>query len=566
MTVIDLLANRFPDWLLKVLRTPLMWLSAPRAIWGMSLSLRLMLFTLVHCLVAVAVVWHYTPPASWWSLEALEPCVLVCLIPQTVGWLVRQSITPRTVDDERLMLCFHNGVSHLRTNGYFLDDAPIVLLAGLTDQEQARELLRNAGVLRELEGWIQTDDEPVHWFAGVSPLDKRQPVVYLSLTGVSMVSSTVAEVSLHGAPARVGRNVPPAWNANAGLPEMGPRGTYRSGEETIGPREVPDQSAWDVRAKAGAAGEPPDPVDSDCSPWSVPDGNPTGSLSGRPVENQNSRLEQLASLLGSVRHPQIPMHGLLLVLPQDVVVALHSDPSLLATAVKADLEALSTGCELRFPVTVLVSGMERIPGFPLFVDRLETLTTIELQKKQRLPSLAPTIIPESRTSSVRHQRYGKGADADCIATPDLVESTVDRACEHFEDGALHQCVTSEWLKKSRENRTIFQMVCTLRSRIRPVLSQVLKAAFCDSPDHESPTDRFRLGGVYFASVTPPAFLRSVLARVTELRGNVAWTGGSALKNQRFLRLAKAICLLNVMLLLGLLVAALRMWAHQLTRN
>jgi hypothetical protein len=91
-------------------------------------------------------------------------------------------------------------------------------------------------------------------------------------------------------------------------------------------------------------------------------------IASADLELQIKRLRYVCSLLKKHRQPICPLNGIVTVVPFSAV---ESSQDQLQVALQDDLETIEDVCQLICPVSILVSAIEREPGFSELMRRIE---------------------------------------------------------------------------------------------------------------------------------------------------------------------------------------------------
>ena len=254
----------------------------------------------------------------------------------------------------------------------------------------------------------------------------------------------------------------------------------------------------------------------------------------------------MCRLIARDRQGFCPINGVLIVLP---IIASGSDngPEQRAEACKADLAEMFGVFEMRCPVIVLVSDLEKFPGFADLVERL----------------------PSGQTTKRMGQRFPLVPDLDNGAVPASIESSVS----WISDILFPSMIYSQFKIESpggedatdvlKANSQLYRFLSKIRER-QVATAQLVKDSI--PAVHGEP---ILFGGCYFAgtgvnSGNGQAFTSGVLKRLIDEQDNVTWTSNAINEDANMLRLASAlkIAFLSIValgILSTLVVIGLRFW-------
>jgi type VI protein secretion system component VasK len=263
----------------------------------------------------------------------------------------------------------------------------------------------------------------------------------------------------------------------------------------------------------------------------------TRRRSGLELEPWRSRLRHLCQLIARDRQGFCPINGVLLTLP----VTAADTPGEVEDIISACRNDLSTAFDtyrLRCPILVMVSGVEKLPGFSDLVERLP-----QGQSGKRMGQRFP-LIPDLKPSEV----------------PARIESSVEWIASNLFPSMVHSLLQVETPGGEgvedvmRTNANLYRFMMEVRDRRNRLASLVRD---CIPTDSDEP---LLFGGCYFAgtgedTATGQAFSPGVLKRLIEEQDNVTWTAHALeqdASSQRLSRLIKT-CLI-VYITLGTLTS------------
>ncbi|MDD4788166.1 MAG: type VI secretion protein IcmF/TssM N-terminal domain-containing protein, partial [Pirellulales bacterium] len=165
---------------------------------------------------------------------------------------------------------------------------------------------------------------------------------------------------------------------------------------------------------------------------------------------QQRRLEYLCGLIRRLRQPYCPINGILTLLPWDLIQ--HPREALeLRRSVQADLETIRRTLLLRCPVTALVSGVEREPGFCEMIRRVGA---------QRAGT----------------QRFGKGFSVWNPPTRERLVALTAHACAAFED-CIYALFRETGALGKPGNTKLYALLCRVRRDVQDRLAHVLVGGY-----------------------------------------------------------------------------------------
>ena len=108
------------------------------------------------------------------------------------------------------------------------------------------------------------------------------------------------------------------------------------------------------------------------------------------------------------------------------------------------------------------------------------------------------------------------------------------------------------------NGKLYALLCTIRSELRTRIRNILIRGFsCETADGGIEAQPELFGGCYFAATgdtaDQQAFVRSALDKLTQLEGELEWTGEALGEDQRCHQIAQAALFFNGLLLVTLIL-------------
>jgi hypothetical protein len=266
------------------------------------------------------------------------------------------------------------------------------------------------------------------------------------------------------------------------------------------------------------------------------------------AEPQKARLAHLCRLIRRDRLGYCPINGVLLVVP---VTAADPEqaPGQFATLCRTDLNVAFDVFRMRCPVLVLISEIDKLPGFPEMIERLPS-KQLRRRVGQRFP-LVPDVSADQIDSKIR-------------GAVDWITETVLPGMVY----ALFRVETpgGEGVTDVLEgNSAILKFLTELRER-EGKLAELISSC-CVTPSDEP----LLFGGCYLAGTgadpaTQQAFAEGVFKRLIEDQDLVSWTRDALESDRRdHTRARLASVALGILITLGALAAtgqlAARYWSR-----
>ena len=461
----------------------------------------------------------------------LVVAVLMVVIPVCTYFFVKllqRGETSPYPDIEKVWLA---GLEKLAEQDVDLDDYPIFIVLGAADEKSVSRLL-DGGQQSLIVHQTPSGTGPLHWFAS-------EDAVYLSLTKASCLSSLARE---H----RGGRAGTVKGTGSAGSSGSA-RGTvnlmdddddYGSDMDAGGDAPVTQTVSEMPMAPSASGTLVPDDDDDDMfrdfdsAPTARPSVRST-NLSAQEADEQTDRLNYVCELLRKSRAPSVGINGVITVLPYSQV---EQSGGGTASSLKRDLETMSAGLQIRFPVTAVVTGMEQDSGFA------------ELARRIGL-------------SKAEASRFGTRFDVWCEPTKDRLAAFSRHVVGEFANWIFRFFRKGDGLTKPG-NRLLFAMLCRIRGRFAQGLEQVLGQGFGydDSQVPEGMTPGF--AGCYFVACgrgrqgMQQLFAKGVFDKLVDMEGELEWNGDALRAEKRRLQIANVVAFIGAISIvaLGLLVA------------
>ncbi|MEK6236116.1 MAG: type VI secretion system protein, partial [Planctomycetales bacterium] len=255
---------------------------------------------------------------------------------------------------------------------------------------------------------------------------------------------------------------------------------------------------------------------------------PVSILTDEELKEEKRRFTHVCQLLTRARRPLVSLNGILALIPFSLVEAGASGAVEITNAARGDLEAGAKALEVRCPVIVLFTGMEKQKGFRELVRRIGW-------------------------ESASEQRFGKGFHIWTTPTSQQMQALCSHACGQFERWIYNffQQKDAPW---NPGNRKLYALLCTIRQDLQQVLNSVLIGGF--SQERDSANDHpFLISGCYFAATgkdeQSQAFVKAVFDRMIDQQASLEWTKEAIDNEKRYRGLARMGMLINVLLGLAL---------------
>lgn len=420
----------------------------------------------------------------WLPLFALCSYALVWL-----GWLLHRVLSidvgPVTTDFPDIDHAWSQAVDALERAEIHLEETPLFLVLGSTaDSDEA--LFHAAGIKAQVKQVPRDPTEPLHVTA-------NRDAIWLTCPGASVLGQQ--------SPALMGG------------------GAVESTLATI-----LDQ-AYDPFKTAGAAGGSTLRIEDFMASLKKAQPQPQHPHHHRKeldTDKYVARLRYLCRLIARDRQGFCPINGVLIVLPI-ITSASDNGPEQRAEACKADLAEMFGVFEMRCPVVVLVSDLEKFPGFTDLVERL----------------------PSGQAGKRMGQRFPLVPDLDNGAVPASIEASVS----WISDILFPSMIYSQFKVESpggqnatdvlKANSQLYRFLSKIRER------QVTTARLVKDSIPAVHGEPILFGGCYFAgtgvnSGNGQAFASGVLRRMIDEQDHVTWTSNALDSDASMLRLASAL--------------------------
>jgi hypothetical protein len=424
------------------------------------------------------------------------------------------------------------GLASLSEHGLSLESIPVFLVLGSANEAQEKALMTASGMGFRVRG-IPEGPAPVHWYANVER-------IYLFCSEASWLSGLASKVDR-----RIRRNLAatsmssdrPVVNYTASSPvaqlsditrpvprDLAPAGDL--GIKTIsveefsltppgGPRSspAPAPSAPAVHAPISPTPTPRvNLMESSAVDMSLAGDEPVAMLPHESAE-QLRRLQYFCRLLQRARQPLCATNGILVLLPSAMLQARQQDVEELQKAVKSDLTMSLRTLQIRCPVTTLITGMEREPGFGELVRR----------------------VGRDRAQA---QRFGRRFDTRHLPTGTALTSLSAHLCGAFEDW-IYTLFREDGALTRPGNTRLFGLLCKVRTNLKSRLAALLTAAVGYEAAAGHVDDPILYSGCYFAATGETedrqAFIKGVFDKLNDEQEDVEWSHDSLRSNRRYRR-------------------------------
>ena len=504
-------------------QSPRAIISSPRRLMGLSLPARVTILSVFYWLIIAIVsfliflrdeqsasVWHWFRVNGLWVVAGFVGIPL--LVYKAVKLWLEEDVSPH----EDIDRAWNAGLAAIEEHGLDVRNIPIFVVLGLRDDEQARDLFQ-ASKLHFSFHDVPQGPAALHWYA-------NPDAMYLACTQVGQLSRLAAVGETDG-----DFDAPMAGQSASSDPSQ----TLVLGRDETLDEPESDEEPDDGGAAAGEqsiyqtmmldVGLPQLQQQSKASAPSSK--RPRRGLSKAEAQLETERLKYVCQLLRQARQPLCPTNGILALLTFDQVY--KNDQEVKRTA-RSDLVTASQTTRLRCPTLACVTGMEAEEGFQELVRRLG---------------------PEN----AKRARFGKGTNVWNPPKPEHVYAVAKHACGAFEDFSYSLFSRPDGLNKPG-NTKLFALLCKIRSYVREPLANLLADSFAhDVDDQDADREPLLFGGCYFAATgnsdDKQAFLASVVHKLTELQGDLAWTGKALQSERRYQSISNVMLAVNVGLVL-----------------
>lgn len=255
---------------------------------------------------------------------------------------------------------------------------------------------------------------------------------------------------------------------------------------------------------------------------------PTAKFNPPDLDQVEERLRHFCRSLRKIRGNVCPINGILTAIPFEAVA---SKSEHLSKAVQADLRILRQELQVRVPNTLLISGMEKEPGF-------STMTNL----------LGPHRTEKQRIGKGSHEKASPESKYLAVIAKQATSAIEDQIFELFQQGEV-----------LRNNNTpnLFRLLCRMRGNFGTNLIKIVEESFGFDPfkQHELSESQFLFGGCYFAAggtrKKDHAFLPSVLTKVIDLKSNIDWSIDAQRRDLLYQKQAAWVSLIGLLALIAI---------------
>lgn len=479
--------------------------------------------------------------------RALLVLALLVLIPWIVYWAVRLWMRGEEREFPDIDYAFEAGLQALEENGISIHSTPLFVFVGSEDEQQEQAILAASGRGLRVQA-VPSGPAALHWYA-------YPEAVYLFCSNAGCLSAIARQVDRKRAdrgdsgslpveiPEMVSESAPPPPSASSDSPPAaatqapspeppaqggGVRGTISVDQFlSAKPAELPAPQPPPEAARVRGTMTLSDPVTSP-PPALTPAASParpaaargaitgaaraTISLPAQEAAEQRRRFAYVCGRLAHLRAPVCPVNGIVALIPFEAIQVTPREAEDLQRAVRDEMMTGLREFQLRCPVSVLFTGLERERGFSELVRRVG---------RQRAAA----------------QRFGRGYDLAALATKEDLAAFSLHVCGAFEDWIYTLFRESGALTRPG-NTHLYSLLCRVRCNLKSRLTDLLAEGFGYDQDVDD-EDRLLVSGCYFAATgaTPDrqAFVQSMFDKLEEEQESVAWTE-QALRQWRRLRI------------------------------
>jgi hypothetical protein len=345
---------------------------------GISVPLRYALAVCVLLVIVYAMSWWYywrnknflnVPPLfdEWWGwllalllLATITTCVYLAVD------LLRKAGPVSPHPD--VFRAWEAGIEAAEKAGIDFRYTPLFLVLGTGDETAAGNLHEAAATKLTLQG-VPGGTAPLQWFG-------NQQALFVHVCDACCLSKLVNSPAVDGSQDPV----------SSGQPATG---HYT---QTVGPAARPPAAASQDPRKTVVAGGPSGDTERVPVPGGPAPGAPVRAgtqtirvapasalavaedadqgfeISDDSIDEQVARLAYVCRLFRDHRQPICPLNGVLAVTP---FRAIETSSGQVQVALKQDLQAIESNCQLQCPLTLLVSDIEKEPGFLEFMRRMD---------------------------------------------------------------------------------------------------------------------------------------------------------------------------------------------------
>jgi hypothetical protein len=453
--------------------------------------------------------------------------VLLFVIPPVVYYAVRLWLEGEISRFPDIDYAWKRGLAEMERAGIDVTKAPIILVLGARDAQEAQALSADPRQGFKVRGAPADDGAGValQWYAG-----KRAVVLIATFVGQLCELAQLADgnADAHSAEdegpnilTESGRTMmvgdPRAATPRSVRPQPSREGTAMIEGTMFVPSGEGSKTAFIAISQPGVMSQSAVRVNSDAA------------------AEQQLRLRYLCRLLRRIRSPYCPINGLVALTPYQHLLR-EADAMTLESALRSDLDNVFQNLMLRCPTAVLVTRMDLDRGFEELTRRVGEERTIK-------------------------QRFGKGFDLWRPQSDENIHSAVRLACASFEDWCYKLFKEPGALDRAG-NRDLFALVCRMRGRVQQRLMHLLESCFARTAGDDP---KLLFAGCYFSTLSGrPAFATAVVDKMIDQQEELEWTSEALRSDARCRLWTKLVILAAVLFLTG--VAVTKWWSSRTAKD
>lgn len=466
-------------------------------------------------------------PSTWFTSTTrgqwIGIILLLIIIPPVIYYVVRLWLEGDISRFPDIDYAWKRGLAEIERAGLDVTKAPIILVLGARDPQDAQSLTADPRQGFRVRGAPEDTGSGValQWYAG-----KRAVVLVATFVGQLCELAQLADgnVDVHAGEdeepnllTESGRTMmvgdPRAATPRSVRPQPSREGTAMIEGTMFLPSGEGSKTAFIAISQPGVIGQPAVKINSDAA------------------AEQQLRLRYLCRLLRRIRSPYCPINGLIALTPYQHLLR-DADAVSLETALRSDLDNVFHSLMLRCPTAVLVTRMDVERGFEELARRVGDERTVK-------------------------QRFGKGFDIWRPQTDENVHTAVRLACASFEDWCYKLFKEPGALDRAG-NRDLFALVCRMRGKVQERLMHLLENCFSRTAGEDT---RLLFAGCYFSTLAGrPAFATAVVDKMIEQQEELEWTEGALRSDARCRLWSKLVIAAAVLFLIG--VAVTKWWGSR----
>ena len=465
---------------------------------------------LFFVLISFCITFHFSTTRAQWSdyllsWTGLAVLLLMIVIPIIAYYVVKIWLEEDTSDFPDIDKAWKQGLTELEKHGIPIASTPLFLVLGNPDERRANNLMRASGFGFNVSNPAQ-GPAALHWFA-------NPDAIFIFLTQTSSLSRLADQYKNRTGPhGRLAEPAPMAIPGGQTIVAGAGQQSLVGGQldRTLGADDDEEQRFMDAPSGPASIGATMDfsaagPGAGQTMAFDANQAAQIASLSAgmrqskSDLTDQMERLDYVCRLLNKARRPVVPVNGILVTVPFDMVEE-ASQP--IQLAVQTDLDTIRSRTRVRCSVTALITEMETAAGF------------LELIKR----------VGEKRA---KEQRFGKGFNVWNPPIAEQLEAVAQHATGAFEDWTYLLFREKDGLRRPG-NPKLFELLCKIRGRFSECMTNIIANSFGYEPDKNprAAGNALLFSGCYFAATGDTedrqAFVRSVLYRVMEQDGELDW--------------------------------------------